>query len=174
MFPQKSLESLVRRISHWPEILFQVNQGILKASKNKYNSWEALYLMCLQLTRICWGHSASSLFTNLCYRWSVKEHSVAKILLVRHFSQIGFYLFYLSIHQSFCLSTCLSTCLSVCLSIYLSKRNIISSAILHKSSVILKAKRSTEYEFPELKQTDLTKTLKKVNTISINIVYKFL
>ena len=127
----------------------------------------------------------------------MKEHSVAKILLVRHSSQIGFYLFYLSIHLSIflpvylfvylsvclpaCLPACLPVCLSVCLSVYLSiylsiylKGTLFPAQFYKKSSVILKVKRSTEYEFPELKQTDSTKTLKKVNTISINIVYKFL
>ena len=32
---------------------------VLEASKNDYNCWISLQLMCLQLTKICWEYSAS-------------------------------------------------------------------------------------------------------------------
>ena len=36
--------------------------------------------MCTLLARICWGRSASFLFTVLCFKWSVKKSCVARIL----------------------------------------------------------------------------------------------
>ena len=45
------------RIQKWSKILGQINQKILKASKNNCNSSKDFQLMCPQLARTCWGCS---------------------------------------------------------------------------------------------------------------------
>ena len=40
--PTKRLKNQVRRISNWSEILYQINQEILKASKNDHNRRKAV------------------------------------------------------------------------------------------------------------------------------------
>ena len=43
---QKSSWS-IRRVQKWSKILCQINQQIMKASKNNQSSWKALLLMCI-------------------------------------------------------------------------------------------------------------------------------
>ena len=41
----------------WWKLFPQINQEILKASKNNHSSLNAFQLICPLLTRICWGNS---------------------------------------------------------------------------------------------------------------------
>ena len=61
--------------------MLQINQEILKASKNDHNSWKALQLICLYGKDLFRLFYKLLLFTVLCFKWSVKKNCVAKILL---------------------------------------------------------------------------------------------
>ena len=69
-----------RRIWKWSKILCQINQEILKASRNNHRSWKALQLLCTWLEGFAEGILQVVLFTVLCFKWSVKKHCVTKIL----------------------------------------------------------------------------------------------
>ena len=46
----------------------QINQEIVKTSKNNQSSWKALRLMCTQLPRICCGHSKSCFIYSFVFK----------------------------------------------------------------------------------------------------------
>ena len=76
------LSNQVRRIWKWSKILRQINQEILKTSKNNCKFSKAFHLMCHYLARICWEHSIQVfLFAVFWFKWSVKKHCVTKVLL---------------------------------------------------------------------------------------------
>ena len=54
-------------------------QEILKALKNKHNSWKALKWCAYRKQGFAEGILQVVLFTILCFKWSVKEYCVAKV-----------------------------------------------------------------------------------------------
>ena len=61
------------------KILCQINQEIMKSSKNNQSSWKARRLMCTKLARICWGRSKSCFLYGFAFQVISEKHCVAKI-----------------------------------------------------------------------------------------------
>ena len=71
------LSNQFTRIENWSKILYQINQEILKASKNNRDCSKAFRLMC----RAIEGVLQVVLFIVLWFKWSVQIQCVAKVLL---------------------------------------------------------------------------------------------